>query len=471
MKTLVVITYYKRKDSVIKLVEQLLHERAVDVVLFDDCSEDGIAKCFISKRVKVISAAAHRGKEGFWQTYNDIFAYCRQHIYDYYIILPDDVYPCPGFVKKATDTFDSIDGCISLSPLLTNNSLLRGLSRWGMKPVTTRDNHYISNFFDCCGVVKRDFFEALEWHLYPIEPSANKLRSSVVGRQITTRLQQKGCKMCHVKRTLLSTTSDVSRMNPEERAIHPMRADFTDNEACVDMYMAALWRGGHVVVTANSLLSQPELKSLTICCNFFTDDQFEYVRKALSDKRVILHRTNNEKGSNEKLRFIHTGTAKYIALADDDLIYPDGYLFKMIHGCNIHNGAVSLHGGVLTRFPIIHYYGGRKKYSWNMTVTEDTPVDILGNGFVLFRREWFSKDELKEIYDSAPAVSMDDIILSLRFKQKQIPTYVLRHGSRYARHKQLNSSDMYVYDAYKNNDTTQVEYINTMYNRSMLVLR
>jgi hypothetical protein len=252
-------------------------------------------------------------------------------------------------------------------------------------------------------------------------------------------------------------------MNKEERARTPMRADFADNEHCVDIYMASLWRGGHVVRTAKSLLRQHELKTLTICCNNYTDEQFDYVSKELQDERVKLVRTNNEKGSNEKMRFMYEGTAKYIALADDDIIYPDSYLFKMIHGCNIHNGAVSLHGCVLTRLPIEKYYGSksRKVLSWNKHQDRDMPADILGNGFILFKREWFSADELKNMYVSAPDVSMDDIILSCAIQKKRISRYVLKHGSAYASHKVSVSTDDYVYNRYKDNDKAQVRYINT----------
>ena len=47
----------------------------------------------------------------------------------------------------------------------------------------------------------------------------------------------------------------------------------------VDVYMASLWRQGHIVKTVNSLLLNPELGSVTIACNNYTDEQWESVNK------------------------------------------------------------------------------------------------------------------------------------------------------------------------------------------------
>ena len=91
----------------------------------------------------------------------------------------------------------------------------------------------------------------------------------------------------------------------------------TSNNKLVDIYMASLWRQGHVIKTIKSLLLNPEFGTATISCNNYTDEQWGIVNKELNDSRIILHRTNNEKGSNEKLKFIAVGDNYYICLADD----------------------------------------------------------------------------------------------------------------------------------------------------------
>ena len=474
MKTLIVITSYNRKDSLRKLVDNLLAEENCDIVIFDDHSKD--RPSFKGKQnVRVVVNPEHRGKTGFWQTYNDIFDYCKKYHYDYYIILPDDVEPCPNFVEVAIEAYNR-SGFICLSPFLTNRSILAGVSRWGGKPIREREGFYETGYFDCCGIMKSDFFECLNWHMLPIAPSTNPFRSSGVGRQITTRLQAAGKRMGHVKRTMLATTDDPSAMNAEERKRHPIYANWRDNEGCVDVHMASLWRDGHVVKTADTLMKQPELSSLFVTLNNYSDEQYKKVdaefkkMSAAYGKRIVTRRCDNRKGSNEKLGMLTRGTSRYFAFADDDILYPADYLLRLIHGCNIHNAAVSLHGGILRQFPLRHYYnGGRSMKSRNITIESDTRVDILGTGFGLLKREWFTNDELKKIYATAPETSMDDIILSCYLANKGIDRWVLEHAGRCIAIKRPAAGDGYVFNKYKDNDSEQVKYINANYPTSALV--
>ena len=480
-KILIIITHYNRQQNLFKLYHDLLCNKMVDVVIFDDYSSEKLAidvKFLQDTHVhgdhlRLIVNPEHRGKAGFWQTWQDIFNYCKEHEYDYYIFLQDDVTPCPDFVAKAISIYNEAE-CICVSPIRTNYSMYRNQSRWGAKPVERHAHHTVSHYFDCFGIVRRDFFEALDWTIEPIAPSKDPFKSSGVGRQITRRLQEAGKRMAHVNRTLLSTAIDptASSMNEQERQRHPMTADFADNENCVDIHMASLWRGGHVVKTIESLLQQPETATVFVTLNSYTAEQYKAVKydiKVLAEqygKKVVTRRANNEKGSNEKLSQLAKSKARYIAFADDDFIYPQDYLLHLIHGLHIHAGAVSLHGSQLTAFPIRKYYGGdRKMFSWNVAVPEDTQVDIIGSGVSLFRREWLSADELKNLYKDAPTVSMDDLILSCLFSQKGISRWVIEHPQGALQAKDKDAADCYVYDTYKDNDAEQVAYINANYRR------
>ena len=487
-RVLVAITSYNRFNSLCDLTFKLLQNDNVDIAIFDDCSDfdidrfgaddldiyiRGKAERLPKGRMTVVKNPEHRGKAGFWKTYNDIFAYCKEHDYDYYIILPDDVEPCPEFVKEAIASYENAGKPICLSPLLTNRSLAPGISRWGRKPIERKDGYYLTNYFDCCGIMRRDFFEALDWHLDEILPSGNPFRSSGVGRQITLRLQALGKAMGHTKRTLLATTDAPSTMNAEERKRHPMYANWRDNADCVDVHMAALWRDGHVVKTAESLLRQPELATLYVTLNSYTKEQYDWAAASLKSlagnygKKVVIRKGQNKKGSNEKLAQLPKSKAKYIAFADDDIIYPSNHLMQLIAGVNIHDGACSLHGSVLKRWPIRKYYfGDREMKAWNIGLDADTRVDIIGSGVGMIKREWFTADELKALYQDAPEVSMDDIIISCLLSKKGISRWVMEHQPGCIATKAPAKTDNYVYEQYKNNDAAQVAYINTHYHRN-----
>lgn len=230
----------------------------------------------------------------------------------------------------------------------------------------------------------------------------------------------------------------------------------------VDVYTASLWRQGHVVISIKSLLTQPEFGTATICCNNYTDEQWEYVNKELNDPRIKLHRTNNEKCSNEKLRFIHVGINEYICLADDDLIYPPDYLNKLIAGCDKYNSHVSLHGVILFKGKINSYYRDRVVYRGLGTVLFDQEVDIASNCGSLFKRSFY--DDLDKWYGFCGTTSMDDIYVNYFAKKRGIKRMVLAHSEGYLKHKQQFAEDNYVFDIYKFNDSVQTDFINKYFN-------
>ena len=80
-RVLVAITSYNRNYSLMLLVEKLLDEPNVDIIIFDDKSDKPLT--IGNKRVTKLTNPEHRGKAGFWRTFNDIFAYCKEHDYDY----------------------------------------------------------------------------------------------------------------------------------------------------------------------------------------------------------------------------------------------------------------------------------------------------------------------------------------------------------------------------------------------------
>jgi hypothetical protein len=234
-------------------------------------------------------------------------------------------------------------------------------------------------------------------------------------------------------------------------------------DKCVDVYMASLWRQGHVVKTIKSLLLNSEIGSITIACNNYTDEQWKFVNAELNNPIIVLHRTKNEKGSNEKLRFIASGSNKYICLADDDLIYPSDYLNKLIIGCEKYNSMVSLHGRTIPKGIIGSYYGQPiAVYRSLGTVEQDVEVDIASNCGSLFKREFY--DDLGTWYDFCGTTSMDDIYVNYFAKKKGIRRFVLAHQEGYLKHKVQFPEDDYVFDKHRYNDWVQTEFINNFFN-------
>lgn len=235
---------------------------------------------------------------------------------------------------------------------------------------------------------------------------------------------------------------------------------FINSNNSVNVYMASLYKDGHVIESIKSIIRQPQVKSLTLSANNYTDEQYNKVINEINSPKLIVHRTNNEKLSFEKLRFVNDDrSTKYVAFCDDDLIFYDGYFRKMISECELLNSVVSYHGGILKKpLPIEHYYPDRKSFSFNREVKENKEVDIIGNGVSLFKRDWITYEQWKDLYDNAPDVSMDDITVSYTLRKNGEKLIVIKHAPGEVIERKDNKDT--VYNLYKKDDSIQTDWVN-----------
>jgi hypothetical protein len=226
--------------------------------------------------------------------------------------------------------------------------------------------------------------------------------------------------------------------------------------------MASIYKDGHVIESIKSIIKQPQVKSLILSANNYTDEQYNKVLSEINSTKLIIHRTNNEKLSFEKLRFVNNDrSTKYVAFCDDDLIYFDGYFRKMISECELLDSVVSYHGAILKKpLPIEHYYPDRKSFSFNKEVRETKEVDIIGNGVSLFKRDWITYKQWKDLYNNAPDVSMDDITVSYTLRKNGKKLYVIKHSTGDVIERKDNKIVDTVYNLYKKNDSVQTDWVN-----------
>jgi len=230
-----------------------------------------------------------------------------------------------------------------------------------------------------------------------------------------------------------------------------------------DIYMASLWREGHLVLTVRSLLEQPALGSLTVVCNNYTDEQWEWVCRELNNFKIKLVRGNNLKGSNEKLKYAGYGFNKYLGFADDDLIYSANYLQYMIDRADYYKAYVSLHGSILSSRPLNNYYTDRTVFRCLEGVEDDVNVDICGTGVSLIQRELLPVIQLENLYDSMSRTSMDDLYFNSFVKNYGIRRIVLKHSKGFVSHKKQHPMDDYVFDRHAGmgkSCTEQTNFVN-----------
>lgn len=227
-----------------------------------------------------------------------------------------------------------------------------------------------------------------------------------------------------------------------------------------DIYMASLWREGHLVLTVRSLLEQPSLGSLTVVCNNYTDEQWDWVGDELNNSKVKLVRGSNFKGSNEKLKYAGYGFNKYLGFADDDLIYDFDYLQYMIDRADHYKAYVSLHGSILSSRPLNNYYTDRIVFRCLEDVEDDVNVDICGTGVSLIERNLLPAIQLEKLYHSMSRTSMDDLYFSSFVKDYGIKRIVLKHPKSFVSHKKQHPMDDYVFDRHAGLGKSCIEQTN-----------
>lgn len=227
----------------------------------------------------------------------------------------------------------------------------------------------------------------------------------------------------------------------------------------IDICIASLYRGGHCVKTVESLI-QPEINNIYLCCNNYTEEQFDEVSEKLAKySNVIVIRRDNQKGCSEKFYPIQYSTAKYIGFADDDLIFPNEYLSKLKQGCEKYKCLVSLHGRILRPRPIRNYYKDKTNvFGCLHKVDNDVYVDVAGSGVCLIERSLLPL--MKVLYEQIQHPNMSDIYLSFLCIQSGINRIVLAHEAGYITHKEREESDNYIFDSHRNNCEPQTQFVN-----------
>jgi GT2 family glycosyltransferase len=234
----------------------------------------------------------------------------------------------------------------------------------------------------------------------------------------------------------------------------------------VDVFIASLYRGCHVKRTIESLLQCPELRSVTVVCNTWTDEQFEELRIYFaSNIHVLLYRGNNKKGCSEKFRYFYTSKGKYICTCDDDLIYPADFLTRLIDASEKYQAVTSAHGRTLLNRKISNYYKEKKAvYHCLRDVENDVQVDIVGSGCTLIPRALIV--DINDLYDYVNHPNMSDIYLSYLAELRGVDCYVIAHKAEWIKHKEMNVNDNYIFDEYKDSCPNQTEFVNRYFIKS-----
>lgn len=122
-------------------------------------------------------------------------------------------------------------------------------------------------------------------------------------------------------------------------------------------------------------------------------------------------------------KFLHIKENEIVFTCDDDIVYPDGYVEKMLKGLERHGGIVSLHGRKL-KGEGLDYYTGHTAYHCMLPLTEAKCIDVPGTGVMAFYSNEFMPDLMEED-------KMADVLVGLQAAHEGIPVTCLPHPPRW----------------------------------------
>lgn len=144
----------------------------------------------------------------------------------------------------------------------------------------------------------------------------------------------------------------------------------------------------------------------------------------------------------------------YILTCDDDLIFPDGYVEKIIEGIEKYGrkAIVSFHGRTL-KFPMNSYYRDYDNFfGFNLNLEQDTFVHIAGTGCM----GWHSTT-IKPTMNDFPSPNMADIHVSILAQKNKIPMVILPHSGGWIKDAHYTTS---IYSRMVKDDKEQTDRVN-----------
>lgn len=460
----VTVTTYNRPQELRRFLTTLMAdagERSVLCRVYNDGSTlpyADLPQGTETFRIKYIDAGPRHGKERYWQLINRTFDAVRATRARFYLQLPDDVDVLPGFFDHAERSYRTIDdpAKIALNLYLDNSRI--GKACW------TKDQPRICRFgdvsvfktgwIDMIFLAERRFFERLGYRIEPIPLARwrrNPRLSSGVGMQISQRLRD--CSIYQVRDCFLRSISIPSLMHPNRPAHEDLSTAQLDPIVCGVASIPE--RAQSLKGTVASIL--PFVDELHVYLNNYAD-----VPDFLGQPKITVYRSQEfgDRGDAGKFFTVGRTSAFYLAI-DDDILYPDDYVWRMVNALRDYRRrgrrvAVGLHGKIMGA-EVNHFYRDHaRQFHYSAALDEARGVHVLGTGTVAFH----TADLPITIADFEGPRNLADIHFSLACQRHGVGCLVLPRPQNHIKTQKL-AQDSSIWRTYRRDDLVPTELYNS----------
>lgn len=183
-----------------------------------------------------------------------------------------------------------------------------------------------------------------------------------------------------------------------------------------------------ILKSIESLISQVD--AIVVWANGYSEKEAEALTKQYDKKLYVYRQDGVDIGCAGKFAFCQSWLG-YVFTVDDDFIYPNDYVEKMIEAVEAYNrkAVVSLHGRrVIT--PVLNYYTDRGEFfRCTEEVSSNEKVDIVGTGVMALHTDTLNPPlSGREIFTYS---NMSDILFSIEMKKRGVPMYVVKHPAKW----------------------------------------
>lgn len=431
----VIITTYNRPAQLRRLLDDLMADAGDLRVLcrvYNDRSEQAYTDLPSSRAnftIEYIDLPVHHGKANYWKLINRMFRDLRAVQARYYMQLPDDVRLKAGFIANAIGVYESIDNpnkiCLNLyldSSRIGKpcwNPLLPQIEAFGEMRV------FRTGWIDMVYLTERRFFEALNFTLQPIPAERwrrNPRRSSGVGSQISRRLKRLA--FYQVRTPLLTSEAVPSLMNPTRPSHEDLSITTLDPINC-----------GIASIPSRRASLQRTIASILP----FVDNLFVYLNgypwqpTFLRHPKITVFRSQEHGDLGDTGKFFAAERQRgFFLTIDDDIIYPDDYVWTLVNALRGHRAAqrrvaLGFHSKLM-RPEVAHFYQDHAhQFHFAAALEHERAVHVLGTGTAAFHTD----DLPISMADFTGQRNMADIAFSIACQKHSVSCIVLPRPANY----------------------------------------
>lgn len=451
-KLLAVITAHNRRESLVYLLGQIssqasvLKNRGVDiqVMIFHDGLTDMFDNMNLPGNVsytQTLHLGKKHGKENYWLQIDNIFKFLKHLDYDYYLMLPDDSILLPNFFAKAIELWEVISDPKKACLNLYIDEARFMIRQWDV-PVKPTVKGFGSRslihtgWVDMEMIFGKEFLEALNYEMFPVvnrDWQKNPALGSGVGHQISQRLHKKGLNIYQCHSSLSFQEAHPSVMNPIRGTDTVPKVNMRDRNSKIICGIATVHRRKKWLIEA--------VRSLSIQCDeihIYLDDYLENtdpeLRQIDSKCKLFFYNAIDTKyplGSSGKFFGLSGRKNVYCFTADDDLVYPPDYTYKMVNRIefNRRKRVVCAMGSIYHGI-VDNYWQDRIKYSLFDQQNLYQIVNVPGTGCTAFHSDTLQLEQ-SDFMLHKDILELSDIWFACILKEKNIPALLVPHPGKW----------------------------------------